>query len=226
MRRKIPTPSCTTTLPDVRVVIQGHPSRAELHEALLERLAPLPVTISLHSSSPPNPWAGYEQAVREFLLNSEESHCVLLQDDAIPCGGFIQKVNERIEERPEEVLSLWVGGLRCKTTANYLQAMQRGERWCQIFFSDICHVVGLVWPRPLAEHFLEWAATSRLPGENRPQQSDDAIAGAWMRRTHNTVWATIPSLIEHNDSTPSTIGRPQGDRGRRAIYFDSPTPLP
>lgn len=157
--------------------------------------------------------------MREFLLNSEESHCVLLQDDAIPCGGFIQKVNERIEERPEEVLSLWVGGLRCKTTANYLQAMQRGERWCQIFFSDIHHCVAVVWPRPLAEHFFQWTATSRLPGENRPQQSDDAIFGAWARRTHHVVWATIPSLIEHNDDVESTIGRPRGDRGRRAITY-------
>lgn len=136
-----------------------------------------------------------------------------------PCAGFMQKLHERIYERPADMLSLWVGALRNKTTTEYRKAMIRHETWAQVYFSDIHHVVGLVYPRPLLEAFLVWAATSRLPGENRPQQSDDAIVGAWARRTHQPFWATIPSLVEHNDDVESTIGRPRGDRGRRAITF-------
>lgn len=142
----------------------------------------------------------------------------------MPCDSFIQKLDERISERPADVLSLWVGGLRNKTTTEYRKAMIRQETWSQIYFSDIHHCVALVWPRPLLEAFLAWTETSRLPGENRSQQSDDAIVGAWARRTHQTFWACVPSLVEHNDDVESTIGRPRGDRGRRAIYFDSPAP--
>lgn len=214
----------STTPPSLHAYIQAHPSREGLHARLAERLGPLPVEISLHSSSPPNPWAGYEAALRGFLSNTSASHCVLLQDDALPCGGFAEAVRERVEERPLSVISLWVGGLRCKTTTSYMQAMMKAERWSPIYFSDIHHVVGLVWPRELAASFLEWTQTSRLPGENRPNQSDDAIVGAWARRTRQVVWATIPSLVEHDDETPSTIGRPwgRGDRGRKAVSFAGP----
>lgn len=202
----------------ISVWIQGHPSRASLHQSLTERLAPLPVTLSLHSSQPPNPWAGYEQAMR-LAVASESDHLIVLQDDALPCRNFPRAVMALIEERPDSVLSLWVGGLRCKTTVDYMKAMTQGERWVPIVFRDIHHCVALVWPRELAESFLEWAATSRLPGENRPQQSDDAIVGAWARRTHRTFWASVPSLVEHNDDVESTIGRPRGGRGRRSIAF-------
>lgn len=156
--------------------------------------------------------------MRRFL-ESGESHGIVLQDDVIVCRDFPQAVAEAISERPDSVLSLWVGQLRCKTTADYLRAITAHERWSPVFFRDIHHCVALVWPRPLAEAFLTWAGTSRLPGENRPRQSDDAIVGAWARRTKQTFWAIIPSIVEHNDEVNSTIGRPRGGAGRRAISF-------
>ena len=89
----------------------------------------------------------------------------------------------------------------------------------QIHFSDIHHCVALVWPRALAQAFLDWTETSMLPGDGRNQQSDDAIVGAWARRTKNYIWAHVPCLVEHNDDVVSTINRPRGDAGRRAIAF-------
>jgi hypothetical protein len=155
-----------------------------------------------------------EQAVRSAF-----SHVVVLQDDVMPCAKFPRAVMAAIHERPDEVISLWVGDLRNTTAKFFRKAQGAGEGWSPVHFSDIHHCVALVWPRELAVKFLEWAATSRLPGENRARQSDDAIVGAWARRTHNQVWATVPSLVEHNDDIPSTIGRPQGGRDRRAIAF-------
>ena len=150
---------------------------------------------------------------------SHYSHVIVLQDDVIPCDGFPRAVMEGIRERPEDVLSLWVGDLRDTTARFYRKAQTKGERWSPVHFSDIHHCVALVWPREIALEFLHWAATSRLPGEDRPRQSDDAIVGAWARRTRHQVWAVVPSLVEHNDDVPSTIGRPQGGRDRRAISF-------
>jgi hypothetical protein len=174
----------------------------------------------VHASTPPNPWAGYEQVVRTFLSSEKRfTHAIVMQDDVILCRDFPLAVVERIEERPEDVISLWVGDLRDGTAKFFRKAQIAGERWAPVHFSNIHHCVALVWPRALAVEFLEWSETSRLPGENRPQQSDDAIVGAWARRTHHQVWATVPSLVEHNDDVPSTIGRPQGGRDRRAIAF-------
>ena len=174
--------------------------------------------LSYHASNPPDPWAGY-RLVLQRAVEKEGTHFVVLQDDVTLCHDFPLAVRDAVEEHPNEVLSLWVGGLRQPTTKLYRQAQIRGERWVQIYFSDIHHVVALVWPRRLAEEFLEWTGSAMLPGDGRNQQSDDAIVGAWARRTKNYFRATIPCLVEHEDEVESTIGRPRGDGGRRAISF-------
>ncbi len=175
---------------------------------------------SYHSSDPPDPWAGYKLAMNTAVrAHPKATHYVVLQDDVTPCDHFIQKVHERINERPDDVLSLFVGGIRNTTWKLYLRAQQKGEYWSPIHFSDIHHVVGLVWPRAKAEEFLKWTETAMLPGDGRNQQSDDAIVGAWARRTKQTFWATIPCLVEHLDVVESTINRTRGGRDRRAIAF-------
>jgi hypothetical protein len=150
------------------------------------------------------------------------SHMIVLQDDVTVCADFPLAVAAAIEERPDDVLSLFVGGLRQTTTKHFRRAQIERKRWVQIVFSDIHHCVALVWPRELAKAFLEWTETAMLPGEGRNQQSDDAIVGAWARRTKNYFWATVPCLVEHNDDVESTIGRQRGDAGRRAIQFADP----
>ena len=138
------------------------------------------------------------------------------------CADFPSAVTAAIEERPDVVLSLWVGGLPGRTRKDFWAAQGRKERWSEVYFREIHHVVALVWPREMADAFLEWTDSSRMPGDCRAVQSDDAIVGAWARRTKRRFWATVPCLVEHNDDpdvVPSTIGRPQGDKGRRAIAF-------
>ena len=158
--------------------------------------------------------------MREVLRAEKQfTHACVMQDDVIPCQGFASKLLAVVADRPDDVLSLWVGDLRNTTVKFFRKAQMAKESWSPIHFSDIHHCVALVWPRPLALEFIEWTETSRLPGEDRPRQSDDAIVGAWARRTRHQVWATVPSIVEHNDDTPSTIGRPQGGRDRRAISF-------
>ncbi len=138
------------------------------------------------------------------------------------CRDFPPAVTAVIEERPEPVISLWVGALPGRTRKDFWAAQGQKERWSPIYFREIHHCVALVWPRELVEEFLDWSSSSRLPGDCRQVQSDDAIIGAWARRTKKRFWATVPSLVEHVDdpeTVPSTIGRPQGDKGRKAIAF-------
>jgi hypothetical protein len=173
----------------------------------------------MHSSNPPNPWAGYKKCLQIPETENGVSHFVVLQDDAVVCADFPLAVTAAIAERPTSVISLWVGGLPGRTRKDFWIAQRRKERWSPVYFRDIHHVVALVWPHELVEEFLEWTSEHRLPGDCRGEQSDDAIVGAWARRTKKQFWATVPCLVEHNDTVPSTIGRPQGDKGRQAIAF-------
>lgn len=138
------------------------------------------------------------------------------------CRDFPPAVTAAIADRPTSVLSLFVGGLSGRTRKDFWEAQGRRDPWSPIYFREIHHCVALVWPRELAEEFLDWTSSSRMPGDCRQVQSDDAIIGAWARRTKKQFWATVPCLVEHNDDPdvfPSTIDRPQGDKGRQAIAF-------
>ena len=164
-----------------------------------------------------NPWRGFQQC----LQPADATHVAILQDDTVPCLGFRETVLRAIAEKPDSVISLFVGGLGNRTRRDFLAAVHTGNRWCPIYFRDIHHVVATVWPAAVAADFLAWAETARIPGKP-PVRSDDMVVGYWARTTKHTVWATVPSLVQHPDDVPSLI-RPRvagrGDRGRTAIAW-------
>jgi hypothetical protein len=146
-----------------------------------------------------------------------------MQDDALPCKDFSERVAKAINERPDDVLALFVGGLSGRTRKLFWEAQKLGDRFSPIYFREIHHVVALVWPAPLVEEFLSWYELNqkKIPG-HKPPQSDDAVIGYWARTTRRLFYATVPCLVEHPDDLPSVVqnaGRPLGDAGRKAIAF-------
>ena len=189
---------------------------------LLERLPPaVEVMTDPDWGKPdqrPSPLRGYLRCLAD--PPKDVTHLVVLQDDALPCKRFHAMLTEAVGERPEDVISLFVGGLSNRTRKDFYAALGRGDRWSPIYFRDIHHVVALVWPVTLAKSFLQWYASARIPGPI-PPRSDDAVVGYWARKQRRQIWATVPCLVEHPDDVPSTIhslGR-QGDKGRRAIHW-------
>lgn len=148
------------------------------------------------------------------------THLCILQDDALPCNNFLPLLQEAVAERPDDVISLFVGALRNNTRKLFYEAMKRGSRWSPVYFRDIHHVVALVWPVARAQQFLDWYPTARMPGP-KPPRSDDAVVGYWARRSRVQVWATVPCLVEHPDDYPSSWvpDSRRKDPGRRAIAF-------
>lgn len=147
---------------------------------------------------------------------------MVLQDDCIVCRDFPRACEKIATARPEAVVLLFSAGLRQKTQLNFLQAQKAGERFAPVFFRDIHHVVAVLWPRTLAEDFLAWTESNRIPGR-QPPKSDDAVLGYWARNTHRQVLCSVPSVVQHPDDMPSTIGRwakAGRDKGRCAIAFD------
>lgn len=169
------------------------------------------------AATDPNPLRNYRRCL-SFTGNA--THLVVLQDDAVACPDLVERVPALVAERPDEVISLFVGGLPSGTRRMFLKALRDGERWSPIYFRDIHHVVALVWPVALANEFLSFIDTERLPGGQVPR-SDDAAVGYWARIRKHTFWATVPCLVEHPDDVPSTIRRRErpNDAGRRAIAF-------
>ena len=198
-------------------------------DAALQRLLPLlPPAVEVitdHETHDPNPFRNYVRCLEGAPPGV--THLCVMQDDAVPCRNFDSLVEEAVGERPDEVVSLFVGGLSGRTRKDFWLAQKHGARWSQINFRETHHVVALVWPVARAQEFLDWWASGpRLPGHRTPR-SDDAMVTHWIKSTYanrgtrRTVWATVPCLVEHPDDLPSVVqgNRRLGDKGRRAIAF-------
>jgi hypothetical protein len=202
----------------VAAVIQAHPSRKELAESLRDSLAPLPTEISYHSSDPPSPWAGYLQAL-ESGLQTLHSHLCVIQEDARICQNFAAVIAKIAQARPDDVIQLFTGSLKGKTTKDFLQAQIKHKSYSPVWFREIHNVVAILWPREAVESFLAWSPTAKVPGP-QPPRSDDSVFGYWARTTHRQIWATVPCLVEHppRGTDTSLIGN-EFKGGRQAIAF-------
>jgi hypothetical protein len=186
-------------------------------ERLLERVPSAEVIVD-DEPGEANPWRGY----RKCLSNLPSTgHVVVLQDDSLPCINFEAALERVIAARPEAIISLFASGLNNVTRKDYYENSRRGSHWSPVNFRDIHHVIALVWPVGWARTFMEWTDNAKIPGHgNKMPRSDDAIVGCWARKQKIEVWTTIPSLVEHPDDVPSTIGRRHmhgKERGRTAI---------
>lgn len=209
------------------VRIQSHPSREHLLPRLLESLAPLPVTVSAHAATPPNPWLGYYQALSDL---PKCSHVVVLQDDVVVSRNFAPAVEIIASKKAEIPVVLFLAYLPRRISTQSLQASKRGLRYLDTKFriNEFCPVVGILWPVEKAREFLAWtdANPSRL-GHPSPR-SDDGVLGRWCSLTNQVMRFTIPSLVEHPDREESIIGRKASwgkDRGRVALNFCQDDPL-
>lgn len=206
-------------MPRVLARIQAHPSRADLLPPLLESLKPLPVEISLHSSEPPNPWAGYQQALSNL---PDCTHLLILQDDVIACRNFPLAVERIAEAKPNTPIILFLANLPRLTANDSLRAANKGLHYVRLRIREFCPCVGILWPRAKAEELMAWVAENpKVPGYPRPR-SDDAVLGRWSIITRQEILCTIPSLVEHPDTVPSLIGRRAAwgkDKGRVALQW-------
>ena len=208
-----------------RLNIAYRVQHAEGRDAALERLLirlPPAVVVTDRETDDPNPMRNYLRCLAD---PGDATHLCVIQDDAIVCEGFVGLVSQAVGERPDDLISLFVGGLPGKSQIDFLRALKRRERWAPIYMPGITHVVAMVWPVVTAAAFVEWFPPPyKIPGtKGPPYRSDDMVVGYWARITKRQVWATVPCLVEHPDDVPSVAQGNRGgdglDRGRMAIHF-------
>ncbi len=193
--------------------IQGHPSRGDLHAPLIKALAPLPVELRVHSSVPPDPWAGYRACLSG--VPSAYSHLLILQDDAQPVENFVPAVEAIAERHPEVPVCLFMGDIPATTALAAKRA--KGKCYVPLGPAGFVPLIAVLWPREKAEHFLFWSKTGKIT------RADDGNAGRWMRETKQQFWVTVPSIVQHNDFVPSVKGgrdhKPGLESWRRALFL-------
>lgn len=213
--------------------VQAVPEREATLDRLLSQLPQAEVIVDDGSPvegewlvAPDGPWRGYVKVLTAPLVDSQTRHICVLQDDCIVCENFTEAVEKIVATRPSNPICLFTPGSARQTVHTMMRA---NGHLVPLAFRDFLPVVAVVWPVELAASFIEWTRMAKLPGMPRPPKSDDAVAGAWKRHMRQDVYVTVPSLVEHPDDVPSTVGRRAAngeDKGRvAAMYIGERDPL-
>ena len=174
------------------------------------------VEVIEHASQPPSPWAGYLSCLQDI---PDCSHLLIVQDDAEPVANFAAALEQIAQCHSEAPVCLFLARLPRDASRKAEQAMKAKLRYVTLSWRSFLPIVAVLWPRQKALEFADWAAENpTLPGQREPR-SDDAMAGRWKMITRQTVYACVPSIVQHPDREPSLIGRRAqwgADKGRVA----------
>lgn len=184
----------------VSVAVQAHPRRAAMAAALALEVGG-EVILDPDPAGLPSPWRTF----RRLLETTPElaTHRVQIQDDAIVCDGFRTALEHAIEERPDRLLALFVGGAPYQWVRSILEARARGSAWAELEHYHWVPVVATVWPAWMIPEVLSFVDRQTWP---REFIADDEIVGHFCRAQDVRVLATVPSLVQHPDLEPSIIG--------------------
>ena len=147
------------------------------------------------------------------------SHLLIIQDDTVPVPGMPEVLGKIARDVP---VCLFIARLPRDTKPRTDQAMKMGRRYVRLSQRSFMPVVATLWPIDKMVEFDAWTEeNSYLPGQREPR-SDDAMAGRWKMINRQEVLATVPSIVQHPDTEPSTIrlARMNGtDRSRMAAHL-------
>lgn len=197
-----------------QVIIQHHPSRAEL----LERSAQLdPIVVSdpepeAHRST----WRTYRECLRVAAGLSEPS--AIVQDDCLFVEGFREAADQIREAKPEALLAFCLQGtLHSVARGAFWRALDNGERLFRYHPRNWVPAMAIGWTPGLAQRALDWDATQKGLRENF--NSDDGRLFYFATRCEVEVWCPVPCIVDHPDDVETVKEQSGGKRstGRRTL---------
>jgi hypothetical protein len=174
---------------------------------LLHHLSPFIPEVVEHSSQPPDPWAGYRKCLTGL---PHCTHLLVIQDDAIPVPGFADVLPDIAAANPDRPVCLWMSAIPANAAMRARRVYGK-QPYVPLGPAPFVPLVCVLWPVSLASQFARWAeAASRLT------RADDGNAARWMRQTKTEFAVTVPSIVEHDDFTPTVKGGTRKESHGRA----------
>jgi len=190
--------------------IMSHPRRAAAARALAASLPELSPTVVFDPSGSSGTLATARLAWA--TVGPGATHHLVLQDDALPCEDFAERVRDAITDHPVASLSFfddWGG-----RTANMVRiAAMRGHRWAEVATSYV-PAQALVLPAAHAATFASFACPDDTP--------DDVALYEHTRGLPRYV--QVPNLADHDDMVSLTGNHPMGVR-RSSCFTTDPSVL-
>lgn len=168
-------------------VVTAHTSRLNAAQRLCDTLD---ATMFLDDGTLGEP--GNTRAALRWAEQQDATHAIVIQDDAQPVDGFLELAHAAINERPDHIISYYLGTGRpaqAEAGAAIRQAKRGNAEWLtlqRLYW-------GVAWSTPtdLLPRLNRWLATHDGP--------TDRSIGHWMRTAKLRCSYVWPCLVDHKD---------------------------
>jgi hypothetical protein len=187
----------------------AHPSRSEYAEALAARLK-VPIVYDPEPDEERNPWRCARQAWKVASSKQGATHAMVIQEDVICRDDLLKHVRRALRAKPDRAVSFFLGWLPSQTAQLALSHASRCAAWVPGAHAGWCPTIALAMPRWMGEQLAAFDDGTR-------PVADDDVAGRYLRELGTGWYATIPSLVDHDDDAPSLMS--MGTRNRGAMCY-------
>jgi hypothetical protein len=204
----------------VAVRIQHHASRSALLPRLLIALQDfedVEIVSDPESEGKPDSWRAFRACL--LAMPKEATHLLCIQDDAVPCEGFAEKMATAIDQHPESVLLPFTPGFP-HLRRLMLQAQSERKAFAPFTPGAFIPLVTIAFPRQVAEGLLAWADQGSGDRFRRPMRgADDGVVAAFARARRFRPLAMVPSIVQHDDLIASVGKNTRSGPHRRAALL-------
>ena len=202
------------------LVVQHHPSRADLLPALLAALdgyQPTVVVDEPHDHPNPDTWAVHRRCLQ--AMPDDATHLLIVQDDALPQPGWQERAATLIGHHPSRLLCLFTPGFGY-LRRRVLEAKKVGGGACDIPVMAFVPIVATVYPAALALDIVAWSTTDgRARRRIQRRAADDGVVAQWCQHRKIVPLASVPCLFDHDDQVPSVHRPMKAGAHRRAALL-------
>lgn len=159
-------------------------------------------------------WFGHKKAMKAYKPGC--THHLVLEEDAIPCKQFKEKITEAILSTPNSIISLYAGrgqksGVRWARKNNYT--------WFKVKYG--CSGLAVIFPLKTLINFLMWE--NQICPPDMPYE--DSRLWGYLYERDEYVLNTVPSLVEHGAPMESSMGFNNKGKVAEIFYDDDPVEL-
>jgi hypothetical protein len=147
----------------------------------------------LHEELPNAEWiidTDYKGAMFTYLKALKMLHNkagLLMEDDAILCDNFEQKVNKEIAKKPFNFINFF---------SMRKADLEIGSRWYSDYTCNVC----TYFPEGHSEKILEWHKKYWIPANyegNMSTSACDLFLRSYFKANKIKCWLVVPNLVDH-----------------------------
>lgn len=201
----------------IAIGIMTHPARAAHAEALRVRLSRQCLSAAFAGAEVLPPFVIEDTWHRGCWLTARETwlegvatgadHVLVVQDDVMPCADFARAVAEVVSARPGDAVSFFAPWPIMR------RARELDRRWIEV--RHFAYTQALCLPAWMVRDAVAWIDDNTSAANLG--HYDDSRFGLYFLDRGRSVFATAPSLVQHDDRIPSLIGNPSGRVSQWAV---------